>query len=535
MLDELVVSNLGIISRGAVEPGPGLIVVTGETGAGKTLLLGALQLMLGMPARSDLVGPAGDEARVEGRFLVDGEDVVVTRRVVREGRSRSYLNGDMAPLSAIGERVAGLVEVVAQHDQLLLGTAHEVRRLVDTALDDEGLAARTEYEEGWAQTRDLRALQAEIGGDLRGLERERSLAEWQAEEIAAAGFALGDDAELEAKLRYLRSAAELRELLGSAHRDMDVSRDALGAARSALRRAAQLDVELVDTLSGLDELAAVLDDLSGEVRGSADALPVDPSESERAEERLAQLNSLRRKYGATLDEVLEFGVQAAKRASELAALADRAATVDADLAASVDALVAVGARLRGARQAAGERLAQAAIGHLAELGLSDPHLEFDVSSREPHAAGADHVELRFASDARLTPGPVGRVASGGELSRLVLSVRLAAGAARAPVIAFDEIDAGVGGRTGMALGQKLARLACDRQVLAVTHLPQIAAFADTHIVVERAGAEAVVRTVDEAGRIEELARMLSGLERSEQSLRHATELRQLAAVSRAER
>jgi len=284
----------------------------------------------------------------------------------------------------------------------------------------------------------------------------------------------------------------------------------------------------VGLASVAEGLAAELNELARQVREAGETVEHDPQSQANIELRLAKLGELRRKYGATLDDVLAFGIEAGMRRDQLSETLERAATVDEEHMAAASEVEVAGATLMAARREAGVSLLTLAAGHLKELGFSDPVLDLAVTEAPPGPSGADKVELRFASDVRLTPGPVGRTASGGELSRLVLSLRLAAGAAAAPVVAFDEIDSGVGGETALAMGRKLSALGRDGQVLCVTHLPQVAAFADRHFVVSREAASASVELVEGDRRLEELSRMLSGLPESEQGKAHAKELRELA-------
>ena len=441
MLDELLVENLGLIARARVEPGPGLIAVTGETGAGKTLLLGALRLLRGDTARSDRVGPAGPEARVEGRF-VSGDDEVVVARRVEEGRSRAYLDGSIVPLRALEERLRGVVEIVAQHEHVALGRETAVRPIVDAHLDADGRAAHAAYAAAWERWQALRADLAALGGDRRALEREVDLTRHQAREIAAAAPHPGEDASLAEEVERLCHAQEIAAALGAAHGALSTDGavgDTLGGVVAGLRRAAGFDRTLGEVEARASALAAEAADLAAEIRLRGEEVDHDPAALDLAQRRLAELADLRRKYGDTLEEVVAFGEQARLRAEVVAGLLERADTLGAETAAAEAGLAEAGTRLAAARAAAGDRLTAAAEGHLRELGFRSPVLHVTVTPAPPGRSGADRVDLLFASDAALEPGPVARVASGGELSRLVLAVHLAAGVGEAPVVAFDEI------------------------------------------------------------------------------------------------
>ncbi|HSG78520.1 MAG TPA: DNA repair protein RecN [Acidimicrobiia bacterium] len=534
MLDELRVANLALIAEAHLEPGPGLIALTGETGAGKTLLLGALRLLRGDPARSDRIGPAGDEARIDGRFILDDAEVTVARRVA-EGRSRAYLDGAMCPARLLGERLAPVVEIVAQHEHIGLTREATVRSIVDGGLDHEGAEAAATYRAAYGAHRELTADLAALGGDRRALERELDLARHQSAEIAGAGFGPGDDEVLATRLGRLRNAEEIAAGLAETHRllaDGDGSDETLGSAVEALRSAARHDPSLTGVLEALEAAAAAVGDVALDVRRAAEELDHDPGALQDLERQAALLGDLRRKYGADLDEVLAYGREAAARADSLERLLENAETLEAEIDRAAAAVAAAAERLSAARRRAAKGLEEAAAAHLRDLGFRNPVVRFSFRSRESSASGADAIDLLFASDAGLEPGPVGRVASGGELSRMVLAIRLAAGGAEAPVLAFDEIDAGIGGATALAMGQKLADLALGRQVFVVTHLPQVAAFADAHYVVERHDAVATVRMVAGDERIGELTRMLGGLPESDRGRGHAAELIAVAAEHR---
>ncbi len=532
MLDELIVANLGIIEHAQLHPGPGLVAFTGETGAGKTLLFGALRLLVGGAARSDLIGPYGDETRVDGRFVRGDGDEVVAARTVSAGRSRAYLNGSMATVGTLEQLGSGLIEMVAQDEKHGLGRAGEVRALIDRALPPAGKKLLGEYHLAWDTLAALRTERHRLGGDRRALERELDLVGYQFEEIRGAGFSPGDDEQLAAEAVRMRHAEELATRLGEARTGIERAADNVGGAASQLLKAADLDSSLRHLTDQTATTLAMLAELGTDLRVAFESVQTDPGAAEATEQRLAQLGDLRRKYGDTLEEVLEFGEGAARRRDELAGLLAGAERLEVELNEAEQVVAAIGARLRKSRQETADRIAIDAMQHLRELGMPTPVVRLVVEPSEPGPAGADLGRLFFASDDRLEPGPVSRVASGGELSRLVLSLRLAGGAGRAPVVAFDEIDAGVGGKTALALGRKLASLAKERQVLCVTHLPQVAAFADRHFVISRTGTSVAVSMVEQEERLEELSRMLAGLPDSRQGRDHADELIAMAAGER---
>jgi DNA repair protein RecN (Recombination protein N) len=533
MLDELHVENLGIIASARIEPGPGLVAVTGETGAGKTLLLGALRLLKGDSARTDRIGPHGNEARVEGRFTIGSDEVVAARRV--GARSRAYLDGAMVPAKALATRIDDLVEIVGQHEHVSVGRESSIRAMVDGLLDTNGHQALADYASAWERLVALRSERDSIGGDPRALARELDLARHQAAEIEAAGLSPGEDAVLGERLSRLRHGGEITAALSEAARLIDDDFGAADPARSALtlvRGARDLDPGLGAIVAHLESAVAELEEVASGIRKAAEEADHDPSALQEAEERAAVIGDLRRKYGSTVDEVLAFAEGLEERIRTLDLTARRAESIESDLASALETAVSAGERLAGARLRAAERLASSATRHLRHLGFSDPFVSVEVGTAAPGPAGADRCSLLFASDVSLTPGPASRVASGGELSRLVLALRVAAGVADTDIVAFDEIDAGVGGATALEMGQLLARLASGRQVLIVTHLPQIAAFADAHFVVDRENTSATVRKVEGPDRLAELARMLGGLTESEQGRLHAAELLEVASGRR---
>lgn len=534
MLDELRVENLGLIASATIEPGPGLVAVTGETGAGKTLLLGALRLLRGDAARSDRIGPHGAEALVEGRFLIDGDEVVASRRVTAS-RSRAYLNGAMVSAKALGSTFEGLIEIVAQHEHVNLGREASLRRLVDGLLDGDGTAARDRYARAYTTLVELQREASTVGSDERQMARDLDLARHQAAEIESANLSLEEDAELSAMLRRLRHAGEISESLGAALGTLDEEAQAVDLLRVALdhsRTAAKLDPTLDGLAGRLDGVIAAAEEILSEIRDALDTVEHQPGTLASGEARSAVISDLKRKYGATVDDVLAFGAIAAQQASDIADALERVESISAEIGAARLSAVSNGHDLAEARRQAASALSESARSRLQSLGFRDPSLEIQVTDAEPGIGGADALALAFASDSGLTPGPVTKVASGGELSRLVLAIRVAAGVADAPIVAFDEVDAGVGGATALVMGEELAALAGTGQVLIVTHLPQVAAYADRHFVVERDGTSASVRQVEGSNRLVEIARMLGGMEESERGRLHAEELVALAQARR---
>lgn len=530
MLDELAVRNLGIIDDARIEPVPGLTVITGETGTGKTLLLGALRLLVGRTPSAELVGPQGDDALAEGRFITeDGEEVGVARRLSRGGRSRAYMNGSITSAAALDELADGLVEIIGQHDHLRITRPMEARKLVDRLLTPAGLEAVGAYRDVWRAYREVLAAREDLGGDLTSMARELDLTEHQANEIGAAKVLEAEDEHLEGTLVRLRNLDSLREQSESALESLSRAREEIGRAVADLRRATKLDHELASSVASAEGVESQLGDLALEIGGYREALDVDAGALEVAENRMRVLGDLKRRYGPSLADVLGFRLQALTRAADLRARLDRASRIDGEVEAAAKALDSAGARLLEHRRAAAGLLADRTEAHLRDLGFADPFVLVSAEDAEPGPSGADRIEIRFASDRRLEPADIAKVASGGELSRLVLSLRLAAGVPDGATLVFDEVDAGVGGVTALALGEKLAALATTRQVVCVTHLPQVAAFADRHYSISRSENVATVEEVGGERRLEELARMLAGLPESERGREAAGELLALAA------
>jgi DNA repair protein RecN (Recombination protein N) len=536
MLVELHVVDLGIVADLSLVLGPGLTAITGETGAGKTLLVEAVELLVGGRAEAGLVRDGATEARVEGRFVhpETGNETVLARVVPRDGRSRAYLDGRLATVGELAEAGRALVDLHGQHaHQSLLDPAVQ-RGALDRYAGPPALDALERYRAARVTVRDLDAELAALGGDARARAREIDLLRYQVEEIG--GAALEDPAEdvaLEAEEALLADAVAHREALTRAYQALEgPALDALGTALAALDGRAPFAALATRLRNAQGELA----DIEQELRHEVERVEDDPDRVDSVRARRHQLHELGRKYGSTLADVIAYGAESAARLDELERYEERAADLEARRAAHEQEAAAAAADLSAARRDAAGPLGTAVSGHLRELAM--PHAEVEIQIEDGPATddGHDQVTYLLAANPGETSRPLARAASGGELSRAMLAARVVLSEAP-PTLVFDEVDAGIGGEAGAAVGRLLQALGARHQVLCVTHLAQVAAFAGTQVVVEkvvergRAGAgerrERTVATatvVDGDERVAELSRMLAGLGDSSHARRHAAEL-----------
>ncbi len=543
MLVELGIADLGVLDEVRLELEAGLTVVTGETGAGKTMVVSALELLTGARADVDQVRAGSASARVEAAFhppppgsaewLDEGdEELLVAREVVAAGRSRARLGGRTAPVSALAALVGPVVEIHGQSDSASLGTPAVQRAL----LDRSGGAAITGALESYAATYGAwsraREELATLTEGAREAAREADRLTFELGEIDAVAPQAGEEETLAAELVRLEHGEALvaaAAAAAAAIADEGGARDGLGAAVASLRSVAGVDQSLERLHERVEGLAAEAQDLGMELQSYAEGLEVDEKALAGMRERRAALTALTRKYGPDLDAVLAYADDARERLALATTADERRAALESEIERLADRLAAEGARLRSARAAAGQRLVAVVEGHLEELAMAGARMTVAVEEAAPGPQGADSVAFLLAANAGEPALPLGKAASGGERSRVALSVRLAlADADATPVLVFDEVDAGIGGAVALEVGRKLARLARGRQVLCVTHLAQLAAFADAHVVVrkETAGGRtrAEVRTLADDERVTELARLLSGQPDSEAATRHAAEL-----------
>jgi len=524
MLLYLRVQNLGVLGDVAIEPDPGLTVITGETGAGKTLLVGGLRLILGERPDPMAVGPHSDQAQADGLFETDDAEVGVTRVVPREGRSRCLVDGATVSTTTVSELVGDLVEIVAQHDHLSLRRPSQVLSLVDDCLDEAGGSALNVYHEAWERLRALEERSRALGDDPQSMARELDLLRYQVSEIETARLEPGEDERLELEASRLRNLEEIAEPRTESARLATRLADDGGEVVSRLRKVSSLDPATSRVAESAESVAGTIADLTSQIRVATEALEVDPARQEEVEARLTAIGDLKRKYGRTLEEVLLYAREAAERADDLASMAHDADRIEHLTAEARREAGRAAASLRRARKTAGARLVGEARDHLGALGMAGAVLEVRLEEIEPGPEGGDRAELWFASDSKLEPAPLAVAASGGELSRLVLAVRLATRRPISTTLVFDEVDAGVGGATALSLGRRLAELATGSQVLCVTHLGQVAAHANSHYAIDRDGAIATVRKVTGKERVGELARMIAGSSDSPAGRRTAQEL-----------
>jgi DNA repair protein RecN (Recombination protein N) len=539
VLRELHISGLGVIDDLDLELHPGLNVLTGETGTGKTMVTVGLQLALGRRGGASLVRGGAPAAKVQARFdappaavsagwAEDGE-VLLARTVTAEGRSTARVSGQLAPVSALADLAGDLVEVHGQHDgQRLLSTVAQTRFL-DRYAGAEHLHAVEVLRVEYGRFRDARATLAELDERERDRERQMDLLAYQVREIEGASPRPGETEELKLEAARLDHAGRLLERASSAERALaaeDGAADALGTASAELRMAGEVDPAAEELAVRAFELSAAATELAVEVRTYRERLELDPARLQEVRERIGVLDALQRKYGKGEEEVLAFLDRARQGLDALAGVEQERERAAAGVAERTERVAALATAVSDGRAAAAPELTRALRGELGELGMEGASIEVTlVPNSELGSRGAEHAAFEFSGGPEQPAQPLAKIGSGGELSRTMLGCRsVLFDLDDVPTLIFDEVDAGIGGLAGVAVGRRLAHLALTRQVVVVTHLPQIASFADRHIRVRKDGGRASIEVLDDAGRVEELSRMLAGLPGSEAAAAHAEEL-----------
>ena len=542
MLCELRVENLLLIERAELRLAPGLNVLTGETGAGKTVLAHALDLLLGGRARPGIVRPGAGEAYVEGVFDEDGRDVVLARRVTAEGRTRAYVDHRSATVAELRERAEGLIAFYGQHEHRRLTLASAQLEALDGSCGEAHQGRLREAAAAHAAVREAQAALDVLREREGSRDRELDLLSFELSEIEAADPSESEQAELLARRDRLRHAEALRAAAAGAAEALSPEEGAgaatlSAAAVSALEAVAGVDAALDALAERARSLAYEVADLAGELRALGEAVEAAPGELDAVEERLAVLDRLARKHGGGIGAVLEHAERCRARRAELegAEVAFAAATVELERAVAARAELA--AALRKARKAAAPKLAAAVRERLAGLAMEGATFEVVVSgahaaggrgSGEPGPAGADAVEFRIAPNPGVPAGALRDIASGGELSRVMLALMGVANAGGGATLVFDEVDAGIGGHTARAVGERLRELGEDRQVVCITHLAQVASLAARHFSIAKDTsvdpARTTVAELAEGAVVGELVRMLGADDADPTARRHAEEL-----------
>jgi DNA repair protein RecN (Recombination protein N) len=567
VLEELHVSGLGVIEDETLEFVGGLNVLTGETGAGKTMIAVALSLSLGARASAELVREGHGAAVVEARFRVEPEpapaghpdgaapeggitdgdgpdawvhdgELILARTVRADGRSSGRIGGRMAPVATLAEIGARFVEIHGQHQAEPLLRAATQMAFLDRYAGDEHVAEVRRYRAVHGELRRARTELEVLEGAGRDREREIDLLAYQVREIEAAQLSEGELVTLAEDEARLGNAERLRELGGAAEQALTAEgggTDALGAAAASLATAAGLDPQAAALASRVAGLLADARDVAVELRTYTEGLWADPERLAAVHERIHAIKSLERKYGDGESGILAYLGEARDRLAVLQGDTDQRERLTEVIAALADDVAASARIVSAGRAEAATPLSEAVGAELQELGMPGARFEVHLEPLPtPGPDGAEAVEFRFSGGPRQPLLPLAKIASGGELSRTMLACRsVLADLDDVPTLVFDEVDAGIGGRAAAAVGQRLARLARSRQVLVVTHLAQIAAHADRHLRVTKSDGATRIQAVSDDDRSAELARMLSG-EVSEVSLAHARELMGVGSARSAE-
>ena len=554
MLSELRVENLLLIERAELRLGPGLTVLTGETGAGKTVLAHALDLLLGGRARPGIVRPGAAEAYVEGVFELtdalrdtlgdrlppDAEELVLARRVTAEGRTRAYLAGRSATVADLRDVGGELIAFYGQHEHRRLMLASAQLAILDAFCGPEHLERRAAFGAVYARARELEGSLAELRDRAGARERELDLLEYELGEIDAAAPDEAEEAELLAARARLRHVEALRAAALGASAAVSGDGGGGGDGLAGVGAALAAGGAGLDGVGGVDPALDALaerwraltyeaDDLGGELLRYAEGLDAEPGALEAAEDRLAVLERLKRKHGGTIAAVLAHAQACRDRRDELAGAEVALEQATAALGTARAELGERAAALTAARTDAAPRLADAVRERLAELAMEGASFEIALEPRpEPGPGGADAVEFLIAPNPGVPAGPLREIASGGELSRVMLALLGVANAEGSAALVFDEVDAGIGGQTARAVGTQLRALAAGRQVLCITHLPQIASLASRHYSIAKDPtadpARTTVTPLDGKAVVAELVRMLGADAGDVAARRHAKEL-----------
>ncbi len=567
MLTELSIENFALVDKQRLLFGPGLNILTGETGAGKSILLDALGLVLGERAGSEMVRHGAEKARVEAVFALDGNEggqrlresleaagvetdedglLILSRDLSASGKSQARINGRAATVGMLKGIGDTLVDIHGQHEHQSLLAVERHADILDAWCGPETIALKTAVEQAWGDLQTTRRELAGLKQDARERARSLDLLSFQRDEIDAAAPKVSEEEELTAERLRLSGAEKLHAAATGAYAALQgggassaSSRgggsgesggalDALTTAVAEIEHAAKIDERLIPLLENLQNALYATEEAARDMRAYRDEIEFNPERLDQIETRLDTLRTLKRKYGDTLEEVLRYRTEIGERLNVLENADERIAELETLVEAQNRELDARAARLTRARKKAAGPFADAVLRELADLAMTATRFSVAVEARPATAKGADHVEFLLSPNPGEPLKPLAKIASGGEISRVMLAMKsVLARIVAVPTLIFDEVDTGIGGRTGSVLGEKLARLGETAQVLCITHLPQIAARGRSHLYIEKhvqkQRTTVHVSCLDAEARVQEIARMLGG-GGSATVLQHAREM-----------
>lgn len=569
MLRELFIRNLAIIEEARIEFGPGLNVLTGETGAGKSLLVGALELILGERAKGEWIRSGSDEARVEALFDIEtvqeipsvledagypSEDTLVVRRTVnRFGKNRIYVNDRAATLGFLETLGQKLVDIHGQHEHQSLLRINRHRELLDLFGD---LVSRREHVTSlYRSLRTLHEQRRRLQEEYERMTSEKDMAVYQCDEISKANVRPGEDEELEQERQKLLHSEKLRgvcqQIEETLYGDERSVVDTVGHLQKRLEEASRVDPQLMEVAQQLETALHHLEETAQQVQRYADTIEGDPHRLDQVEARLAELHRLKRKYNRSLTEVLELGEELRAKVRKMEHFDDERKVLEEDMLRTESVLIEAASALSQARKKTARKL-EAGVGReLRAIGMQEARFQADVQSGQPHRGekhpdgvdlkgrhihpwGMDQIEFLIRPNPGQDFKPLRRIASGGELSRIMLAMRnVLRRSDNLPVLVFDEVDAGIGGAEAEAVGKRLKALSRDFQLLCITHLPQIAVYGDRHLKVSKQFEENQTRfriqSLTKKDREKEIARMLGGARITDKTLAHAREMLKMGA------
>ena len=563
MLHELFIRDLALITKARVHFGGGLNVLTGETGAGKTVVVGAVNLLLGGRADNAMIRRGCDRAEVQGvfsvpqamtadfeqeSFPVDDGEVIIRRVVSADGKNKCYINDSIVTVKTLAEIGRRLLDLHGQHEHQSLFKPSTHIDFLDKYGGIELLRLRDVFQDDLKRLRERQSELAAIKGAERELLAKKDLLQFQTNEIDQAALIVDEDEELAREREILRNAQKLYEVAANSvnaisdSADFTPASDLLARAVEDLRTLAGIDSSLDEITERLNGLAIELDDCQASLKDYVTSLDFPPGRLQEVEDRLSLLALMKKKYGASIEDILKYRDSAAKELLLCDTSGERIARLEADKGELERKLADVALELSSKRKAVAETFAAEVREELAELNMVNADfkvlliseedsqgLPFEKGRLKAYANGIDKVEFLVSANKGEPPRPLAKIASGGEVSRIMLALKIVlADADATPTLIFDEIDVGIGGKTAMAVGKKMSQLSREHQVIAVTHLSQIASFADSHFSIEKKElAETSITEIDELfdeRRIREIARLLSGTIDSDVSLKHAEEL-----------